>query len=183
MRFRLPFLLAYIALCSGQVLGAPLAINSSSPINRTNGTVRIRMTGENGVQYYVRSSTNLAEGSWVLATGNPFAGTGADSDIDVSLPSTNATQAFFRAESAYEQRARLYISNYERQLANGGPTTLAVNGANVQNTITIAEDRTNNQIVITGNGVPNYTPTILGFNVTDGWNTTPGGGLQTFKLS
>ena len=61
MRFRLPFLLAYIALCSGQVLGAPLAINSSSPINRTNGTVRIRMTGENGVQYYVRSSTNLAE--------------------------------------------------------------------------------------------------------------------------
>jgi len=183
VRSLFPAFVAAAGLCSGPLVAAPISIVAANPINRTNGTVRIRMTAENGVQYYVRSVTNLSDASWTLATNSPFAGSNGATDIDVPLPSTNAAQAFFRAESIYEQRARLFISNYQRQLANGGPTSLTVNGTVTNNAITITEDRTNNQIVITGNGVPNYTPTVLGFNVTDGWNTTAAGNFQTFKLS
>lgn len=142
--------------------------------------MRIVLSGENGVQYFVRSTTSLTNNEWKLAQTNGIAG---NQTVDLPLTDPSALQAFFRAESAYEQRSRLFISNYQKQLANGGPTTLTVNGASVQNAITISEDRTNNQIVITGNGVPNYTPTILGFNVTGGWSTAVSGGFQTFKFS
>jgi hypothetical protein len=162
---------------------APIAMDHANPVNFTNGTVRIVLSGENGVQYFVRTTTNLSDGDWRLAQTNPITATSATQTNDIPLSDPASLQAFFRAESVYEQRSRLYISNYQKQLASGGPVTLSVNGASVQNTITITEDRTNHQIVITGNGIPNYTPTILGFNVTDGWNTTAGGGLQTFKFS
>lgn len=158
----------------------PIALDNTNPINRTNGTVRIVLSGESGVQYFVRSTTSLTNNEWKLAQTNGIAGS---QTVDLPLTDSSALQAFFRAESVYEQRSRLFISNYQRQLANGGPTTLTVNGASVQNAITISEDRTNNQIVITGNGVPNYTPTILGFNVTGGWSTAVSGGFQTFKFS
>jgi len=161
---------------------APLAINATNPLNRTNGTVRVRLSGENGVQYFVRTTPDLG-GSWVLATTNPFTGAGTATDIDVPLADSNAPRAFFRAESTYEQRARLFITNFQRQLASGGPATLTVNGQSTNSTITITEDRTNNQIVITGNGVPNYTPKVLGLNVTDGWNTPLSGGFQSLKFS
>ena len=95
----------------------------------------------------------------------------------------DAVQAFFRAESNYEQRSRLFIANYQAQLASGGPATLTVNGVTTKNAITITEDRANNQMVVTGNGAPNYWPTVLGFNVIDGWNAPVSGGFQTFKFS
>jgi len=161
---------------------APLAINAANPINRTNGTVRVRLSGENGVQYFVRTTPDLG-GSWVLARTSPFTGAGTATDIDVPLADSNATRAFFRAESTYEQRARLFITNFQRQLASGGPATLTVNGQSTNSTLTITEDRSNNQIVITGNGVPNYTPKVLGLNVTDGWNTPLSGGFQSLKFS
>jgi len=161
---------------------APLAINATNPLNRTSGTVHVRLSGENGVQYFIRTTPDLG-GSWVLATTNPFTGAGTATDIDVPLADSNATRAFFRAESTYEQRARLFITNFQRQLASGGPATLTVNGQSTNSTITITEDRTNNQIVITGNGVPNYTPKVLGLDVTDGWNTPLSGGFQSLKFS
>lgn len=170
-----------LLLASGS-LCAPLSITASNALNRGSGTIRILMTGETGVQYFVRTSPDL-QGEWVLATTNPFSGAGGPADIDVPLADPAADRAFFRAESSYEQRARLFIANYEKQVAAGGPATLSVNGVKVQNTMTITEDRTNNQIVITGNGVPNYTPTIVGLNVTDGWNTPVSGGFQSLKLS
>ena len=160
---------------------APISLATSQAVNTSNRTVRIQMTGSNGIQYFVRGSTDLT--NWPLMQTSPVTGTGSTAEVAVSMGSNMPSRAFFRIESNFEQRARLFISNYQRQLNNGGPTTLSVNGASVQNTITMTEDITNNQIVITGNGVPNYTPTILGFNVTDGWNTAVSGGLQTFKFS
>jgi len=182
VNFRTHFTVALLLLCAPRVISAPLSINAENALNRSNGTVRIRMTGESGVQYFVRTTSDL-QGDWVLATANPFSGAGAPEDIDVPLADTDAPCAFFRAESNFEQRARLFMANYQRQLDDGGPATLSVNGVNVQNTMTIIEDRTNNQIVITGNGVPNYPPKVLGFNVADGWNAPVVGGFQTFKLS
>lgn len=179
---RVFFLLGLFVLCAPRLSAAPLVITGPNPVNRTNGTIRIRMTAESGVQYYARSTTDLAGGSWVLAANNAFTGSNGPTDIDVPLPA-DAAQAFFRAESDYEQRSRLFIANYQRQLAGGGPATLTVNGVRTNNAITIAEDRANNQIVITGNGVPNYTPTVVGLNVTDGWNTPVSGGFQSLKLS
>ena len=169
-----------LLLCSGAGRAAPVSLPSNA-INSVNRTVRIQMTGSNGVQYFVRGSTDLT--NWPLMQTSPVTGIGSPAEVDVSMGSSMPTRAFFRIESNFEQRARLFISNYQRQLNNDGPTTLSVNGVSVQNTVTLTEDATNNQIVITGNGVPNYTPTILGFNVTDGWNTAVSGGLQTFKFS
>ena len=171
-----------LALLAAPLLhAAPVAIPSADSVNFGNGTVAIRMTGESGVQYYIRTTSDLGAGNWTLTTTNPFTGTGSAADITV--PIGNATRQLFRAESRFEERARLFIANYQRQLANGGPTVLSVNGASVQSTITITEDRANGQLVVTGNGVPNYTPTIMGMNVTDGWNTPVSGGFQSLKLS
>ena len=170
-----------LLLCATTGRAAPISLTSSNAINSTNRTVRIQMTGSNGVQYFARGSTDLT--NWPLMQTSPIAGTGANTSLDIPMASNMSTRGFFRVESNFEQRSRLFIANYQRQLNNGGPTTLSVNGASVQNTITLTEDSTNNQIVITGNGVPNYLPTILGFNVADGWNTAVSGGLQTFKFS
>ena len=139
------------------------------------------MTGTNGIQYFARGSTDLT--NWSLVQTSPITGTGGSANVDLALPTTMTDRGFFRIESNFEQRARLFIANYQRQLDNGGPAVLSVNGTNTQNTITLTQDTTNNQIVITGNGVPNYTPTILGFNVTDGWNTPVTGGFQALKFS
>ena len=139
------------------------------------------MTGTNGIQYFARGSTDLT--NWPLVQTSAITGTGGSANVDLTLPTTMTDRGFFRIESNFEQRARLFIANYQRQLDNGGPAVLSVNGTNTQNTITLTQDTTNNQIVITGNGVPNYTPTILGFNVTDGWNTPVTGGFQALKFS
>jgi hypothetical protein len=160
---------------------APISLAGSNAVNATNRTIRIQMTGSNGIQYFARGSTDLT--NWPLMQTNAITGNGANTNLDIPMASNMSNRAFFRIESNFEQRSRLFIANYQRQLNNGGPTTLSVNGTSAQNTITLTEDSTNNQIVITGNGVPNYTPTILGFNVTDGWNSMVSGGLQTFKFS
>ena len=154
---------------------------NSNALNTTNRTVRIQMTGASGVQYFVRGSTDLM--NWPLLQSDALLGTGGAAFVDVPLSDNMSNRGFFRIESNFEQRARLFIANYQRQLDDGGPAILSVSNANVQNTITLTEDLANNQIVITGNGVPNYIPTILGFNVTDGWNTAVSGGLPTFKFS
>ena len=168
-------------LFAGQGQAAPIALASSNAINSVSRTIRIRLSGSNGIQYFARGSTDLT--NWPLMQSNAIPGTGTNAEVVVPLSADMSSRAFFRIESNFEQRARLFIANYQRQLNNGGPTILSVNGTNTQNTITLTEDSANNQIVITGNGVPNYTPTILGFNVTDGWNTAVSGGLQTFKFS
>ena len=170
-----------LLLSTGAVRAAPISLTTTNALNFTSGAIRIRMTGSNGIQYFARGSTDLT--NWPLMQTNAIPGTGAAADVDVPLPIGAPPRAFFRIESNFEQRARLFVANYQRQLNSGGPTTLSVNGASVQNTVTLTEDATNNQMVITGNGVPNYTPTILGFHVTDGWNTAVSGGLQTFKFS
>ena len=171
----------WLLLWAASIRAAPISLATSNAINFSNQTVRIQMTGSNGIEYFVRGSTDLT--NWPLMQTNALLGTGGGANADIPIATNMATRGFFRIESNFEQRARLFIANYQRQLNNGGPTTLSVNGANAQNTVTLTEDTTNNQIVITGNGVPNYTPTILGFNVTDGWNTAVSGGLQTFKFS
>ena len=170
-----------LLLSTGAVRAAPISLTTTNALNFTSGAIRIRMTGSNGIQYFARGSTDLT--NWPLMQTNAIPGTGAAADVDVPLPLGVPPRAFFRIESNFEQRARLFVANYQRQLNYGGPTTLSVNGASVQNTVTLTEDTTNNQMVITGNGVPNYIPTILGFHVTDGWNTAVSGGLQTFKFS
>ena len=170
-----------LLLCAGTGRTAPISLAPSNAINSAGRTVRIFMTGSNGVQYFVRGSTDLT--NWPLMQTNGIAGTGSTAELNVPIATNMSTRGFFRIESNFEQRARLFISNYQRQLENGGPATLSVNGTNVQSTITLTQDTTNNQIVITGNGVPNYTPTILGLNVTDGWNTPVAGGFQSLKFS
>lgn len=172
------------ALCAAvELAAAPLSIDASNPFNPSNGTIRIRLTGESGVEYFVRTTTHLEDGEWLLARTNGYPGTGGVGEIDVPIPAGGSSQLFLNAESAYERRARLFIENYQRQLDAGGPVALTVNGQSVQNTITISEDRTNNVMTITGNGVPNYTPTVMGLNVTDGWNTPVAGGFQSLKFS
>lgn len=166
---------------AGSVRAAPISMANSNALNTTNRTVRIQMTGANGVQYFVRGSTDLM--NWPLLQSAALLGTGGAAFVDVPLSANMSNRGFFRIESIFEQRARLFIANYQRQLDNGGPAILSVSNAIVQNTITLTEDLANNQIVITGNGVPNYIPTVLGFNVTDGWNTPVSGGFQSLKFS
>lgn len=170
-----------ILSCAGAVRATPINLAASNAINSSNQTVRIQMTGSNGIQYFARGSTDLT--NWPLMPTGAILGTGGSTNLEIPITANMSSRGFFRIESNFEQRARLFTANYQRQLNNGGPATLSVNGVNVQNTITLTEDTTNKQIVITGNGVPNYTPTILGFNVTDGWNTAVSGGLQSFKFS
>ena len=166
---------------AGSVRAAPISMANSNALNTTNRTIRIQMTGANGVQYFVRGSTDLM--NWPLLQSAALLGTGGAAFVDVPLSANMSDRGFFRIESIFEQRARLFIANYQRQLDNGGPAILSVSNAIVQNTITLTEDLANNQIVITGNGVPNYIPTVLGFNVTDGWNTPVSGGFQSLKFS
>jgi hypothetical protein len=168
-------------LYAGTGQAAPINLATSNALNASTRTVRIQMTGSNGIQYYARGSTDLT--NWPLVQTSAITGNGGSATVDIPMATDMTTRGFFRIESNFEQRARLFLSNYQRQLNNGGPATLSVNGANVQNTMTLTEDTTNNQIVITGNGVPNYTPTILGFNVTDGWNAAVSGGFQSLKFS
>ena len=48
----------------------------------------------------------------------------------------------------------------------------------------ITEDTTNNNLILNGNGVPNYIPKIMGFEVTNGWNSIANGNnFQGLKFS
>ena len=115
---------------------------------------------------------------------DPFIGNGGNQGISVSSE-TASSASFYSMESRFERRARLFIENYKRQLESGGPAILAVDGAQAQSSITIEEDRANDQMVITANGVPNYIPKILGVDVTDGWRFAGDTGISfsSLKLS
>lgn len=160
----------YVSL---RVFSAPVAAISVS-----NQAVRVRLGGESGVAYYVRSTDDLENGEWALATTNVLA-----SDQEVALVAPSGASAFWRADSDYEHRASLFIRNYERQLSAGGPAMLSINGQMTNSAIMIDEDRTAGHLVITGNGVPNYRPVVVGLDVTDGWNSALTGGYQSLKLS
>ena len=158
-----------------------LQIPWDAAINLDARTIQIRMNGEDGVQYFVRSKVDLTEGAWMLVeTPSSVTGTGQSADFEVTLPEDMTTGGFFMAESVYEHRARLFIENYQTQLEAGGPSVLRLGGVEVQNAITIEEDRVNNRMVITGNGVPNYPPKIMGINVANGFNAA---NFQSLKLS
>ncbi len=163
----------HVAYLTEDAVAAPISL-----VGISNQAVRVRLGGDSGVAYYVRSTDDLAQGEWQLATTNSLA-----SNEEVLLTTPSGDRAFWRAESDYEYRASLFIRNYERQLDAGGPVTLSINGQLTNNAIVIDEDRDAGQIVITGNGVPNYRPTVVGLDVTDGWNGALAGGFQSLKLS
>ena len=56
-------------------------------------------------------------------------------------------------------------------------------GQSSSNQLTIENDSNNDQMVVIGNGLPNYTPTVLGVEVTNGWNSAANGGFESLKLS
>ena len=56
------FLLALLVLSAPVLPAAPLALTGADPVNRADGTISIRITAESGVQYFVRSTTDLAGG-------------------------------------------------------------------------------------------------------------------------
>lgn len=158
----------------------PINIDEASAEMLPQGSLRISLNGEDGVSYYLRNSGNLDE--WNLVDGNPIQGTGNSATIDVNLDAPTEKK-FFQMESRFERRARLFINNYNNQLTNGGPGILTIDGQPTQSEILIVEDRTNDQIVITANGIPNYTPTIMGLDVSNGWNSVMEGGFVSVKFS
>lgn len=158
----------------------PINIDEASAETLPQGSLKISLNGEDGVSYYLRNSENLDE--WSLVDENPTQGTGNSSTIDVNLE-VPTEKRFFQMESKFERRARLFINNYNNQLANGGPEILIIDGQPRQSEILIEEDRANDQIVITANGIPNYIPTIMGLDVSNGWNSVMEGGFVSVKFS
>ena len=124
--------------------------------------IKIILSGEDGVSYFLRDSQDLKE--WDLVYEEPI-----QNQNEITL-SADQSRNFFTLESKFERRARLFIQNYKKQLINGGPKILNLNNNEVQSTITIEENRINNEMVITANGIPNYLPTILGIDVTNGFS-------------
>lgn len=158
----------------------PINIAEESTQTLPQGALKITLNGEDGVSYYLRNSSNLNE--WSLIDENPIQGTGNSNTIDVTL-ATVSERNFFQMESKFERRARLFIKNYNKQLANGGPEILTIGGIPKQSEILIEEDRVNDQIVITANGIPNYSPSIMGLDVSNGWDSAIEGGFVSVKFS
>ncbi|MBT3568085.1 MAG: YHYH protein [Opitutae bacterium] len=100
-----------------------------------------------------------------------------------SESSASGDLSFLQGDSSFERRARLIVVNYRSQVAGGGPVTLTIDGQNLSNSITIYKDSNNDQMVVTANGVPNYVPSVMGVDVSNGWNTAANGGFQSLKLS
>ncbi len=178
-------LLTAFPVAPSSSLGANLSIGENAAADLREGTFKIILHGESGVSYYLRTSSGL-DNEWSLmeTDPDPFIGNGGNQGISVSSE-TASSASFYSMESRFERRARLFIENYKRQLESGGPAILAVDGAQAQSSITIEEDRANDQMVITANGVPNYIPKILGVDVTDGWRFAGDTGISfsSLKLS
>ena len=90
---------------------------------------------------------------------------------------------YLQGDTAFEIRARCYVENYRNQAISGGPVNLTIDGQTTANTITIERDDENDQMVVTGNGIPNYIPTLVGIDVSNGWNEGVSGGFESLKLS
>ena len=75
-----------------------------------------------------------------------------------------------------------FVNNYNNLSNNDTIETLSINGqnytmTNMSNNISINTGNTNinnDRIIIVGNGIPNYIPKIMGFDVTNGWNNIAG---------
>ncbi len=100
-----------------------------------------------------------------------------------SESSASGDLSFLQGDSSFERRARLIVANYRSQVAGGGPVTLTINGQSFANLLTIEKDSANDHMIITGNGVPNYIPSVMGIDVSNGWNTAANGDFQSLKLS
>lgn len=172
----LPLLLIFVSVSLSAIT---INIDETSQHSLPQGVLKIRLNGEDGVSYYLRSSDTLDE--WKLVDENPFQGTGNSTTIDINLESSTQKK-FFQMESKFERRARLFINNYKNQLSNNGPEILTIDGQPTQSEILIEEDRANDQIIITANGVPNYIPTIFGIDVSNGFNSSIDGGFSSLKL-
>jgi hypothetical protein len=129
---------------------------------------KFTMSRESGILYFVKDS----------ASSDGWRQVGEES---ISLASTDPL--FLQGTTAFERRARLVAANYCRQLAGGSPEILTIGGQSVSSSISVEHDTDLDQMVVTGNGVPNYTPTIMGIDITNGWNTGVNGGFESLKLS
>ena len=178
MKSILPLLLIGLPLLASAL---PIDIDFvSSASSASEPQLKVLLNGEDGVAYYLRQSSDLSE--WQLVWTDPVLGTGSEVSLDVPLEPFPEKQ-FFRMESAFERRARLFVENYRKQIRSGGPVALTINGVDLTSVIEITEDRQANQMVITANGIPNYRPTIIGFDVSSGWNAAINGGFQSLKFS
>lgn len=97
--------------------------------------------------------------------------------------SASAKLAYLQGDSSFERRAQILVSNYRAQIAAGGPLVLTINNQTTSNLMTIEKDSANDHLVVTGNGIPNYKPSVMGIEVTNGWNTDVNGGFEALKLS
>lgn len=129
---------------------------------------KITLGIDSGILYYT-SDTNAADG-WRKV---------GEESIDASTTDT----LFLQGDTSFERRVRLVSANFARQLAGGGPEELTIGGQSVSTTISVEHDTDDDQMVITANSIPNYTPTILGIDVSNGWNTGVTGGFESLKLS
>jgi hypothetical protein len=143
--------------------------NDSNALSTSSVNVeRITLSSTEGISYF--DSNSSASDGW----------TKVGEETETSLSSE---LVYFQGDSSFERRARLIVSNYRNQLAGGGPVTLTIDGQNLSNALTIYKDSDNDQMVVTGNGVPNYKPSVIGIDVSNGWNTAANGGFESLKLS
>jgi hypothetical protein len=129
---------------------------------------KITLGIDSGILYYT-SDTNAADG-WRKV---------GEESIDAATTDT----LFLQGDTSFERRARLVSANFARQLAGGGPEELTIGGQSLSTSISVEHDTDDDQMVVTANSIPNYTPTILGIDVSNGWNTGVTGGFESLKLS
>jgi hypothetical protein len=129
---------------------------------------KFTMSRESGILYFVKDSA--------ISDGWRQVG-------EESISSASTDPLFLQGSTAFERRARLVAANYLRQLAGSSPEVLTIGGQSVSSSISVEHDTDLDQMVVTGNGVPNYTPTIMGIDITNGWNTGANGGFESLKLS
>ncbi|MBT4223827.1 MAG: YHYH protein [Opitutae bacterium] len=146
---------------------ANFSVDSSDTDQATPLIGRI-ILNQNSIIYYQEDST--ATDGWSKVA-------------EESSATASGELAYLQGDSSFERRARLIVSNYRTQVAAGGPITLVLDGQSSSNQLTIEKDSANDHMVVTGNGLPNYTPTVIGVEVTNGWNSAANGGFQSLKLS
>ena len=126
------------------------------------------MHPDNGIKYFV--SNPSADSEWIEVAQETSA-------------QDNTSIIYVDGNSTFERKARVIIQNYRNNLSQNGLASLEINGSLVSNTLEIIHDFGENQMIINGNGVPNYTPTVMGIEVTQGWNGAVEGGFQSLKFS
>ena len=123
--------------------------------NASQSISRILMHPTDGVFYYLSDSST--EDGWTQFAHE--ASLGIDSEM-----------SYLDGNSTFERKARVIVQNFRNNFAANAFASLEINGSVVSNALEIVHDFAENQMVVTGNGVPNYTPTVMGIEVTEGWN-------------